>query len=110
MYTTSYNDEGSGISIPDGYGGTLLGEADAPKEEEATVETGAGVSEGRGGGGIFSGLFGGLPQRLLDGGIFRDFKLGTEELLIIAAAAFLFFTKGGDKECAAMLILLLFIK
>ena len=108
MYTTSYNDENSGIAIPDGYGGTLLGESDASHDEQIAATASAEPKEMRGS--ILSGLFGTLPQKFLSGSILEGFRLGSEELLILAAAALLFFTRGGDKECAIMLVLLLFIR
>lgn len=115
MYTTNYTEERSGISIPDGYSGTMLsdsGETDTHIEEnvDEEVQTSAHESHEAEPAGIFSGLFKDNHFGLFRGDFLKNFKIGTEELLIIAAAAFLFFTKGGDKECAIMLIILLFIR
>ena len=133
MYSRSYTERGSGILIPESYGGTafieeteektvtetpivpeLNGEkeraekSDLPTEEERredSVPVGASP---------LSGLFGKLPFGNLLGNVFGNGRLGlqsigTEEILIIATAAFLLFSKDGDKECAIMLLLLLFI-
>ena len=103
MYTRSYTREND-TSLPDGYGGTMLGCDDAPVREEPECKEASAPGMSllarlmpRGIGGILPpSLFGGL-------------KLGTEELLIGAIALFLLFSKSGDKECAIMLLLLLFI-
>lgn len=109
MYAASYNGDGSTLSLPDGYSGTML-----PKDEEA-VETVREIKEDNHkedcesvghSPGIFSGLFGNIAG----GSFLRDFKLGSEEILIIGAALFLLLSGSADIECIIILAVLLFIK
>ena len=104
MYTRSYNEDGS-LSLPEGYGGTMLEPERNEREmkDERTVEASAPPI-----GGFLSGLSGGLSS-LLRPFAPNEFKIGTEEILIGAVALFLLFSKNGDKECAIMLLLTLFI-
>ena len=112
MYAASYSDERSAIPVPDGYSGTMITNDEEARVNDDTesvkapdVSDSASVSAG-----AFSGLFGSGITGIFKGGLFRDFTLGTEEILIIAAAAFLLFSGSGDIECAIMLLILLFIK
>ena len=103
MYTRSYARE-TDMSVPDGYGGTMLGcDEGTPDAEPPRKETDATLTS------LFTRL---IPPRLgglLPPSLFKDMKIGTEEILIGAIALFLLFSKSGDKECALMLLLLLFI-
>ena len=106
MYAASYNDEHESVPLPSGYSGTVL-------REENSTEVGAVPSEPQKiaeGGSLFSGLFSRELGSLFNVGIFKDFKLGSEEILIIAAAAFLIFSGNPDLECLVILIVLLFVK
>ncbi len=110
MYQSSYIGEGNGISVPDGYGGTMLTKEEEPiiavsEPEEAEPEK---ESESVG---LFGNLFRGGSTGLFGrGGILGDFKLGTEEILILGAALFLILSGSKDIECLIILLVLLFIK
>ena len=123
MYTRTYNDDHSGILIPDSYSGTALSQPHSPEKandedkgknpwEDETITTfketvGAESAPTSTAPSKFP-----MPSFLTN--IFKNSnfglqKIGTEEILIIATAAFLLFSKDGDKECAIMLLILLFL-
>lgn len=110
MYTRSYNEDGI-RTIPEGYSGTMLDDTEHIPEVDKEIreqheahgkdESAPAMS--------WLGKLGGGFSSLFDIPLFKNMKIGTEELLIGATALFLLFSKNGDKECAIMLLLLLFI-
>ena len=110
MYSQSYNDNASHLSIPPGYSGTAISECDDTPSDtgDAASKTSVGAS---GDMGVFSRILPFMRSKLpfSRSGLFEGFTLGREEILIIATAAFLFFSEDGDRECAILLLILLFI-
>ena len=100
MYTRAYGEDGA-ITLPEGYGGTMLDNNDYRPEPEC-IEAAAPQQ------GPLGGLFGGLSSLSLPF-LSKDIHIGSEEVLIAAVALFLLFSKNGDKECAIMLLLTLFV-
>ncbi len=135
MYTRSYSDKESPVSIPENYDGTAFKENEQDFKNDEQINSDAAfappffVTEREEeqnqneaeSAGAFSNLTNkfSLKSLLPEGGIlgslkksfprFSPPKIGTEEILIAALALYLFLSKDGDKECAIMLIILLFI-
>ena len=133
MYTRSYSDKESPVSIPENYDGTAFGEntKDFESEEEITSKVAfappffAGEEEEKQKNAESAEAFSPLtnkfslkslfPEGGFLGSLKKSFprisspKIGTEEILLAALALYLFLSKDGDKECAIMLIILLFI-
>lgn len=104
MYTRSYPEEDK-IAIPEGYGGNAFREDIQEKEERREDGRDDSVSVGS----FLDKLLPSSLGNLFSGNLFKNFRLGWEELLILGVAALLFFSREGDKECALMLLLLIFI-
>ena len=139
MYSRSYFQGDSEISVPDNYDGTAFfenavqSEAKAPKIEPIKVEKkfspkdaecececvgennacNDDSTERNARGGIFGLDFKGTFGSLFSGtrlGSFIPKDFGIEEILIIGIALFLLFSPEHDIECALLLLALIFIK
>ena len=108
MYQSSFIGEPS-ISVPDGYGGTMLSNDENERASAGNVEEAeAKKSEETG---LFGNLFRhGIPGIFGGKSLLGDFKLGTEEILILGAALFLLLSGSRDIECLIILLALLFVK
>ena len=105
MYTRSYSDKESPVSIPENYDGTAFGENTKDFESEEAFSPLTNKFS-------LKSLF---PEGGILGSLKKSFprisspKIGTEEILLAALALYLFLSKDGDKECAVILLILLLI-